>query len=96
MNEIDSSNPGSNNNLDNWKSWPPEGVLQAVMSELLMPLISIKGYAQLLSNTSTKEFHPEYAEAILTIVDKMETMRRETVEYLNDYYSRARQQNPKP
>jgi nitrogen-specific signal transduction histidine kinase len=77
-------------NTDEWKSWPPEGVLQAVMSELLSPLITIKGYAQLLSNESTKDFLPEYVEAILTIVDRIENMRRGTIEYLNDYYSRAR------
>jgi hypothetical protein len=56
MNEAGLSNPEWNNNLDNWKSWPPADVLQAVMSEWLSPLIEIRGYAQLLSNESTKEF----------------------------------------
>jgi nitrogen-specific signal transduction histidine kinase len=60
MNHTDSLNPESNNNLDEWKSWPPDAVLHAVMSELKSPLTSIKGYAQLLSNESTKEFHSKY------------------------------------
>ena len=90
MNEDDSSNPKSNNYSDDWKSWRPAAVLHAVMSELLNPLTTIKGYAQLISNESAKEFHPEYAKAILTIVDKLETMRKETVEYLNNYYSTVR------
>ena len=96
MNGTDSSASESNNDSDDWKSWPPDAVLHALISELKHPLTSIKGYAQLLANESTKEFHSKYVETILTIVSKMENMNKEIVEYLNDYYSKAREQNPKP
>ena len=93
MNGIDLSAPESNND---WKSWPPDAVLHALISEQKHPLTSIKGYTQLLSNESTKEFHSKYIEAILTIVGKMENMNKEIVEYLHDYYAKAREQNSKP
>jgi len=66
------------------------------MSELLTPLNNIRGYAELLSDEAAEGFHPEYAKAILVTVDRLEGMRKATIEYLNDYYSRTRQQNPKP
>jgi Signal transduction histidine kinase len=74
MNETNSSNTQSNDNQDEWKSWPPEFFLSILLYELRSPLMAIKGYASILSDEETKELHPQALENILKHVEKIEKL----------------------
>ncbi len=89
MNETNSPNPKSENNLDDWTSWPPDDVLRALVNELKGPLSSIKGYAQILSMDPDKELHARATQNILKIADKIEILMKDIVIYLNDYYTQS-------
>ncbi len=90
MNETNSQNPESENNLDNWKTWHPDDILRALVNELKGPLSSIKGYAQILSMEPDEELHARATQNILKIADKIEVLMKDIVIYLNDYYAKSR------
>jgi len=75
--------------FDNWKSWPPDAVLHALISELKSPLNTIKGYAQILSSESSKELHAKATTGILNSVEHIETVMKDVISYLNDYQAKA-------
>ncbi len=89
MNETDSSGPESNNNSDEWKSWPPEFFLLNLVYELRTPLMMIKGYAEILGNETMKEHHPRAIESISKTTEKMEKILEGIAEYRNELERRS-------
>jgi len=76
------------NEFDEWKSWPPDAVLHAFVSELRGPLSSIKGYAQLLSQAPSEEFRAEATTNIVKIVERIEASMKDMILYLNDHQAK--------
>jgi len=85
MNKTDSPN---NNDFDNWKSWPPDAVLHAFVSELKGPLTSIKGYAQILSLDSSEELRVKATTNIVKTVERFEDLMKDVISYLNEYQAK--------
>lgn len=66
------------------KSTPPEEVLEAFINELKSPLISIKGWVEILSLEADKELHPRALQSILYIIDRIEVEKEKITAYLNE------------
>jgi len=88
MSETDSQPIESNLNSEEWKSWPPESYLAVLLHELRTPIMIIKGYAQILSNESAKEHHPQAIENISKTVEKLEQIWDGIAEYRSYLESR--------
>lgn len=82
---MDKEDSFTNNNFDNWKSWSPDVVLHALVSESKSPLTTIKGYAQILSCESSQELHATTITGILNSVEHLEIVMKDVMSYLNDY-----------
>ena len=78
-----------NHEFDDWKSWAPDEVLHALISELKRPLNTIKGYAQILSSKSSEELHAKATTGILNSVEHLETVMKDVISYLNDYQAKT-------
>jgi signal transduction histidine kinase len=81
MNETDSQHRESNQNSDEWKSWPPELYLAVLLHELRTPIMMIKGYAQILSNESAGEHHLQAIENISRTAERLEQIWEGIAEY---------------
>jgi signal transduction histidine kinase len=88
MNASDSSGQELNNNSEEWKSWSPEFFLSELLHELRTPLMIIKGYANMLSNESALEHHPQAIESISKSVERLEKLWDDIAEYRNELVSR--------
>lgn len=69
-------------NLDEWKSWPPEVVLAAFIQEIRYPILSIKGYAKILSDESASTLHPKAIDVISSNVARMEKLCEEALKFV--------------
>ena len=76
--------------FDDWKSWPPDAVLHALVSESRNPLNTIKGYAQILSSESSQELHTKAIAGILNSVEHLEIVMKDVISYLNDYQAKGK------
>ena len=82
MNEPDPRKSESEHNPDNWKSWPPEIFISAMLQELRDPLQVIKGYMGILSNEAAKEYHPKAIKSINFSIERIEKLYEDVSTYL--------------
>lgn len=85
MHESDSQN---NEKSEKWKSWPPETFLHNLTHELRTPLMVIKGYAEVLSDETRKEFHQKALENISIYIKKLDEVITGIPEYLHELEKR--------
>ena len=73
MNDVDSSNTESENNLDNWKSSTPEEFLATMLHELRNPMMIIKGWVGILSDEKPKNIIKRLFKAFHLLLKKLKS-----------------------
>ena len=88
MNETDTQASESDQNSDEWKSWPPEFFLTVLLPEIWTPLTVIKGYTEILADEKMKAHRPQALDSISKNIEKIENLCYEIAEYRNELQSR--------
>lgn len=89
MEDRDSTSPISEKYSNDWKSMPPEWFLSIMLHELRTPILTIKGFATILSDETQKEMHPGAIEAILSNAKRLDQLWNDMANYNGELMRRS-------
>jgi len=80
---MDETNPPESelNHLGKLKRWTPKEFLVVLLPELRTPVTVIAGYAQILSDETKKELHPQAIKSIQKSVETLLALCNDIADY---------------